>query len=151
MAIRPHISPYPDIQKAFFSSTGYRYAYDIRYSVSGLAFPGIIATVAWNADRKLISGTNLTETKITSAGMFVYQEGFGWAKLNELTGYDAEVAFSDRIIRFSKRFALEVSTNPVLKAIPLLGEADGANRWAAEIHGHIDVVSKVVQAEFVWV
>ena len=102
-------------------------------------------------DKKLIPGTNRITIKITGATVYVYQEGFGWDKINELGGsYLPEVTHTERIISFSKRFTLEVSTNPVLKAIPLLGEVDGGNIWLAEVKGVYDVISGVGKAEFGW-
>jgi hypothetical protein len=141
-------SPHGEV--ATSTTSGYRYVFDIHYQLSGLAFPGVVASIYWNADKILVPGPNRVETKITAATVLVYQEGFGWAKITELTGYEPDVTFSNRMIRFARRFVLEVSTNPVLKAIPMLGEADGTNRWVAEVHGTYDVVSGQFMTEFVW-
>jgi len=98
-----------------------------------------------NEDRKLIKNSTNTETIITSAGLSISKSGIGWAEVNDIAGEDAWVSFHGRVIRFSKRFSLQLAVAPAVSAIPKVGESlkdiGATNNWRVEVEGFLDVVS----------
>ena len=126
---------------------GFRYAANFEITLSGAAHAKLLLIVAWNATKTLAKGSTNTETKITGANVFLSKSGVGWSDVSDLPGEDAWVEHSDRVIRFTKRFALRVPVSPVLDGIPVVGEAvkdlGATTTWRVETEGFLDVVSYV--------
>ena len=101
--------------------------------------------VSWNATKTLIKGSVNTETQITEAGVSIAKSGLGWAEVLELPGEDGWVEHNGRIIRFAKRFGLQVPVSPVLAGLPVVGETmkelGATMTWRVETEGMLDVVS----------
>lgn len=148
---RPYIRYQPEVRPAQSGQVGFDKHANIRIKLAGAAFHDIICVVSWNEDRKLIGKTTSVETTVTKADVAVHKASLGWSTLEELPGdTGSTVKWSGRIIRFEKRFMLQVSVNPVLEAVPMLNKADVTNSWLTEIHGFIDVASRTCKAELVY-
>ena len=101
---------------------GFQFTANFEATLSGAAHATILVVVSWNATKTLIKGSVNTETQITEAGVSIAKSGLGWAEVLELPGEDGWVEHNGRIIRFAKRFGLQVPVSPVLAGLPVVGE-----------------------------
>lgn len=126
---------------------GYRYARDFKMDFAGAAYATIVLTLLWNEDKKLISGTIRTETKVVGAAVALSKEGIGWAVIADIPGEDPWVTYKNTVIRFRKKFSVELPIAPALSAVPLVGglaEKVGATRtMRIQVEGVYDILSQV--------
>ena len=150
---RPYVLPYGvEVSKSYQGQIGYDKIRDIRIKLSGVAWPDLIVSVAWNEEEKLIPGTLQTQKKITKADVGIFYAGMGWTKKEEVEGYmGKKVKWSERIIQFEKRFLLIMPWNQALKEVPILNSADVTKSYLVEVHGVLDIVSFVGVAEMIFV
>lgn len=132
--------------------SGFRYAVDFNINFGGAAYATVVLTLLWNAEKTLIPGTNRTEIKITGAGIAMSKSGMGWAVIADIAGDEPWVQYNQStVIRFRKRFTVELPVSPALSGIPKLGDMVkelGATRTTRmEAEGYFDVVSYVSKLE----
>ena len=144
MPTRPYLTAFtvePDPHAAS-NGSGYRYSADFKLTLDGIAYQKIIGTLSWNANKTLLPRSTQTETTVTEAGFAVWKSGLGWAKLEDISGSEqAWIYIHNSIIRFRKKFLLEVPVAPFLSEIPILQELPVVNSWSCVIEGQLDVVS----------
>lgn len=149
MATRPYLREFtvePDPHPT--SAPGYRYSADFRLTLDGIAYQTIIGTVSWNAEKKLLPHSNRIATKVTEAGFAIWKSGLGWAKLEDISGSEeAWITIHDTVIRFRKKFLLEVPVTPLVSEVPILKELDIVKNWLCQIEGYLDIISYVNSAE----
>lgn len=129
-----------------FIDNGYRYSADFKIDFAGeAAYPTIVLSLLWNADVKLVSGTNRTETTVTDATIILLKDGAGWAAVADIPGADPWISYQGRVIRFRKQFTLELPIAPAISGVPVIGalaEKLGATRtMRIEAEGFLDVIS----------
>jgi hypothetical protein len=135
-----------DIERVYHSTeNGFRHAATFQITLDGNAYSKILVNVLWNAKTSLLKNTTSTETVVTSAGLSIAKSGVGWVEVSDIPGEDAWIDFSKRVIRFSKRFAMQVPVSPAASVIPKIGDAlekIGATiSCRVEVEGYLDVVS----------
>lgn len=126
---------------------GYRYARDFKMDFVGAAYATIVLTLLWNEDKKLVPGTTRTETTVIGAAVALSKEGIGWAVIADIPGEDPWVTYKNTVIRFRKKFSVELPIAPALSAVPVVGglaEKVGATRtMRIEVEGYFDIISEV--------
>jgi hypothetical protein len=135
-----------DVEKNFHAKEkGYRYAADFKIDFGGAAYATIVVTVLWNKEQKLIRGTTNTKSTVTDAAVSISKHGAGWAVVADIPGEEPWVSYKDTVIRFRKRFTVQLPIITTL--IPGVGEMItdlGASvTRRIEVEGYIDVISYV--------
>jgi flagellar basal body rod protein FlgF len=129
------------------SESGYRYGADFRIDFAGAAYATIVLTVLWNEKKTLIPGTNRTTTTITGAGVSMSKSGAGWGAVADIPGEEAWIRYDNTVIRFRKRFTVELPLAPAASKIPVIGEIakdlGATTTTRIEAEGYIDIVSYV--------
>lgn len=96
-----------EIERVYHTDeNGFRHSATFQITLDGNAYTKILVNVLWNAKVNLMKNTTNTETVITSTGLSTSKSGIGWAEVSDIPGEDAWTDFSNRVIRFSKRFAM---------------------------------------------
>ena len=136
----------PNLHPQFVDS-GYRHAKDFKMDFVGASYATIVFTLLWNEDKKLVPGTTRTKTTVVGAAVALSKEGIGWATIADIAGDDPWVAYKNTVIRFRKRFTVELPVAPALSAVPVVGDLAkelGATRtMRIEVEGYFDVISEV--------
>lgn len=129
------------------TDSGYRYAADFKIDFAGAAYATIVLTVLWNEKKALVRGTNRTETTITGASIAMSKSGAGWAVVADIAGDDPWVSFKNTVVRFRKRFTVELPISPAISKVPVLGDMakdlGATTTTRIEAEGYIDVVSYI--------
>lgn len=141
-----------EIERNFHpTDKGYQYAADLKIDFVGAAYATIVLTLLWNQKKTLVPGTTRTETVITDAATSMSKSGAGWAVVADIAGDEPWVSFKNTIIRFRRRFTVELPIAPALSKIPAIGEMAkdlGATTMTRiEAGGVFDVVSYVSQMQ----
>lgn len=131
----------------FPNTKGYRHAADFKIDFVGMGIATVVLTLLWNESKTLVPGTNQTNTTIIDASMSISKSGTGWAVIGEIAGEEPWIDFKNTIIRFRKRFTVELPTAPALSQIPKLGdlakELGATTTTRIQAEGVFDVVSYV--------
>jgi hypothetical protein len=129
------------------TESGYRYSADFKIYFGGAAYATVVLAVLWNEKKTLVPGTNRTTTTITGAGISMSKAGAGWAVVADIAGEDPWISYKNTVIRFRKRFTVELPIAPALSKIPVIGEVAkdlGATRTTRiEAEGYIDIISYI--------
>ena len=104
------------------TTKGFRHAADFTINFAGAAYATIVLTALWNEKKTLVRGSNHTETIITDAATSISKAGVGWAVVADIAGDEPWVEFKNTVIRFRRRFTVELPIAPAISKIPTIGE-----------------------------